>query len=118
MKYINDNFGHDKGNVILINASNLMRRVFQKSTIYRIGGDEFATILEYDDYYDREKLRKNFLEKSAEICSFAKEPWEEIKVSIGIATYDPDVDESVESVLIHADHLMYDNKRQRKKNKK
>ena len=97
LKPINDNYGHDKGNIVLINASNLMRRVFQKSTIYRVGGDEFA------------------VKKSAEICSFAKEPWEKIKVSIGIATYDPDVDETVKSVLIHADHLMYENKRARKK---
>ena len=35
--------------------------------------------------------------------------------SIGIATYDKEIDDSVESVLIHADHLMYDNKRARKK---
>lgn len=117
LKPINDNYGHDKGNAVLINTSNLILRVFQKSTVYRIGGDEFATILEYDDYYEREKLKKTFIEKSKEICSFAKEPWEEIHVSIGMATYDPEVDEDVKSVFIHADHLMYENKRKRKKKK-
>lgn len=118
LKTINDNYGHDKGNAVLINSSNLMRRVFKKSTIYRFGGDEFVTILEYDDYYDRDKLVKYFIEKSAEINSFAKQPWDEIRVSIGMATYDPDIDETVESVFVHADHLMYENKRQRKKKNK
>ena len=118
LKIINDNYGHDKGNIVLINASNLMRRVFTHSTIYRLGGDEFATILENEDYFNHEQLKNTFIKKSEEICSFAKDPWEEIHVSIGVAVYEPDVDGSVKSVLIHADHLMYDNKRQRKKNNK
>lgn len=118
LKNINDNYGHDKGNIVLVNSSNLMRRVFQKSTIYRFGGDEFVAILEYDDYYDRDKLVRYFIEKSAEINSFAKKPWEEIHVSLGMAAYDPDIDETVENVFVHADHLMYENKRQRKKKSK
>ena len=117
LKEINDNYGHDKGNIVLVNSSNLMRRVFKNSVIYRLGGDEFAAILENDDYQHREELRETFIKKSAEICSFAKEPWEEIHASIGVAAYEPDFDGSVKSVIVHADHLMYEDKRQRKKNK-
>ena len=58
------------------------------------------------------------MKRSEEINSFAKEPWDEICVSIGMAIYDADIDESVKSVLTHADHLMYENKRQRKAKKK
>ena len=116
LKIINDHYGHDKGNVYLKNASHLICRVFQNSKVYRLGGDEFAIILEGEDFKKREKLRKYFIEKSAEISAFAKEPWEEIRVSIGIATYDHEVDKSVKDVIVHADHLMYDNKRIRKKN--
>lgn len=117
LKTINDEFGHDKGNVYLRNASHLMCRVFQKSVIYRVGGDEFAIILTDDDFKRRETLKNQFLKKSAEICSFAKEAWEEIRVSVGIATYDPSIDKTVQDVIIHADHLMYANKRDRKKGK-
>ena len=115
LKNINDNYGHDKGNAVLVNSSNLMRRIFKNSKIYRIGGDEFAIILENDDYYHRDELRKAFIKKSAEICSFAKEPWGEIHASIGLATYEPEYDGSVNAVIIRADHLMYANKRERKK---
>ena len=115
LKDINDAYGHEKGDIYLRNSCNLMCRIFQKSTIYRIGGDEFAAILENADYKNRKYLRDHFVKKSAEICQFAKEPWENIKVSIGVAKYDPDIDKTVEDVLKHADHLMYTNKRDRKK---
>ena len=115
LKAINDVHGHDKGNVYLKNSCHLMCRVFSKSVVYRIGGDEFAIILLGEDYEHREKLREQFLEKSADICALSKEDWEQIRVSVGIATYDPNIDSSAEDVMIHADHLMYANKRDRKK---
>lgn len=115
LKAINDQFDHDKGNVYLKNSSHLICRVFQNSLVYRVGGDEFSIVLQGEDFKNREALKKYFIEKSAEICSFAKVPWEEIRVSIGIAEYDPKVDSSVKDVVVHADHLMYENKRERKK---
>ena len=115
LKSINDVHGHDKGNVYLKNSCHLMCRVFEKSVVYRIGGDEFAIILLGEDYIHREKLRRQFIDKSAEICAFAQEDWEKIRVSVGIASYDPNIDTNAEDVMIHADHLMYANKRERKK---
>ena len=115
LKDINDAYGHDKGDVYLRGSSNLISRIFVNSTVYRIGGDEFAIILEGEDYANREKLKNLFFRRSKEICSFAKNPWEKIKVSVGIAVYDSSIDKSAKDVLIHADHLMYSNKRSRKK---
>ncbi|MBQ7624081.1 MAG: diguanylate cyclase, partial [Clostridia bacterium] len=51
---------------------------------------------------------------SAEVCAFAKAPWEQIRVSVGIAAFNPDVDANVENVVHRADRLMYENKRARK----
>ena len=118
LKQINDHYGHDKGNVYLRNSSHLICRVFENSDVYRIGGDEFAVILFDKDYKNRDKLTKHFIEKSAEICSFAKEDWEQIRVSVGVATFDPEIDKTAEDVAVHADHLMYASKRQRKKHTK
>jgi GGDEF domain-containing protein len=61
---------------------------------------------------------KEFFKKSEEVSSFAKEEWEKVNVSLGIAVYDKDIDTFVEDVLIHADHQMYENKRQRKRKRK
>ena len=114
LKQINDKYGHDKGNIYLKNSSILMSRVFKNSVIYRLGGDEFAIILLDQDYKIRNKLKNVFLEKCRDICSLSKEPWEQIKVSVGVATFDPEVDNSVNDVIVHADHLMYESKRARK----
>ena len=115
LKTINDTYGHDKGNIYLKNSCNLIGRIFNKSKIYRIGGDEFVAILQGEDYNNREELKRHFLKKSDEIRSFTKQAWEKISVSVGIAVYDASLDKTIEDVLVHADHLMYTNKRERKK---
>ena len=118
LKKINDEFGHDKGNVYLQNSSNLICRIFQHSEVFRIGGDEFAVILTGEDYEQRRELELAFITMSEDICSFAKEAWEKVRVSIGVAEYDREIDSSVDDVVVHADHLMYQNKRKRKKKTK
>ena len=115
LKSINDSYGHDKGNAYLLASSMLMSNVFAGSIVYRIGGDEFAVILEGENFNARHELRDRFIEKSEEICAFAKEPWEKIRVSIGIAAFDKEVDKTAQDVFVHADHRMYANKRDRKK---
>ena len=114
LKAINDKYGHDKGNVYLKNTSNLISRVYKHSDVYRLGGDEFAVILEGTDYFERDNLDRLFYEMAREICSFAKDEWEEIHVSVGVAAYDEEVDKTPNDVFIHADHLMYENKREKK----
>lgn len=118
LKDVNDIYGHDKGNVYLRNSCHLICRVFEHSVVYRVGGDEFIAILQGEDYKNREKLRKQFQTKSAEICSLSKADYEKVRVSVGIATYDPHVDKTAQDVAVHADHLMYENKRERKKKEK
>lgn len=114
LKVINDTYGHDKGDVYLKNSCHLICRVFQHSPVFRVGGDEFVLVLQNQDLENSEKLKKYFIEKSAEISAFAKEPWEKICVAVGIAKYDPSIDKTVEDVFNRADHLMYKNKHQRK----
>ena len=114
LKVINDTYGHDKGDVYIKNSCHLICRVFAKSPVFRLGGDEFAVILQSEDYLNREKLKNVFIEKSAEICAFAKEPWEKISVAIGLADYNYAEDKDVHNVARRADHLMYEDKHARK----
>jgi len=115
LKDINDAYGHDKGDIYLRSSCRLMCSVFVNSVVYRIGGDEFAVILEGDDYINRNKLKNHFISQTKEIGAFAKHPWEQIKVSIGVADYDPVVDKTTHDVEVHADHMMYEHKRSKKK---
>ena len=115
LKNINDAYGHDKGDIYLRSSCHVICRVFQNSPVYRIGGDEFAVILLDRDYKNRHNLKAAFEQRCAEVYAFAKEPWERICVSIGVASYDPSIDKSFHDVMVRADHEMYQNKRKHKK---
>ncbi len=114
LKKINDVYGHEKGDVYLKTASRLICRVYQHSPVFRIGGDEFAVILQNEDYENRDELDAVFEEKKAEACAAATEEWEKVSVAKGFAVYDPKVDRSVNDTVLRADATMYANKREAK----
>ena len=107
LKTVNDQNGHDKGDEYLKAASRLICRIFSHSPVFRIGGDEFAVILQNDDYQNREELFIQFRKSRAEIC-------EQVNITLGLAVYDPHKDISVIDVARRADQEMYENKRSRK----
>ena len=111
LKTVNDQNGHDKGDIYLKTASRLICRVFQHSPVFRIGGDEFAVILRNDDYRSREQLTADFEKAAAEITAGTGNPWEQVHVSMGITEYDPAQDHSVADTMRRADKVMYANKR-------
>ena len=112
LKGINDEFGHDKGDEYIRATSALICKTYKHSPVFRIGGDEFAVILQNDDYQNREELIEQFEEKKKDIQASAENGWEKVSVSIGMAAYKPEKDYSVEDVVRRADRKMYDNKRQ------
>ena len=63
LKTINDTFGHQIGDDIIIKSVQLIKSVFKNQTIYRIGGDEFATFVDGPDYAIRYKLLEEFNKK-------------------------------------------------------
>ena len=111
LKKINDSHGHDKGDIYIKTASRLICEVFDHSPVFRIGGDEFAVILQNDDFENRDKLVFEFEKRQKEICDEAKCKWEEVRVALGIAVYDPQTDRSVNDTARRADKIMYENKR-------
>ena len=116
LKTINDRYGHDKGDIYIKSASRLICRTFQHSPFFRIGGDEFAVILQNEDYENREELEKEFRANRRKFCASAAEKWEEPHVAVGIAAYDPAIDSAVADTIHRADQIMYENKSAGKKN--
>ena len=45
-KKINDTYGHDSGDAVLVELSNLLNKTFNKYTVARYGGEEFIFIIE------------------------------------------------------------------------
>ncbi|MBO7661740.1 MAG: diguanylate cyclase, partial [Clostridia bacterium] len=46
LKRINDNYGHDKGDIAIQKLCGIVCSAFKHSPVFRIGGDEFAIVLE------------------------------------------------------------------------
>ena len=88
--------------------------MFQHSPVFRIGGDEFAVILQNEDFEAREELVRRFEESRKARCAEAENRWEEVHVAMGVAVYDPLIDHSVIDTVRRADKIMYLNKRERK----
>ena len=117
LKQINDQYGHDKGDLYLKSACATICRVFSHSPVFRIGGDEFAAILRRGEYERRDELIAQFDQCCFDLCAVGKNAWERIRVARGMAVYDPKKDKSVEDVVHRADKLMYENKREQKARK-
>ena len=115
LKQINDEYGHDKGDIYLKETARIICDVFEHSPVFRIGGDEFVAILQNRDYENREALLRLFDEKCSEKREAEMEPWKKVTVSRGLADYDPQKDKLIDDVVRHADRAMYENKRSMKR---
>ena len=118
LKKINDLYGHDKGDTYLKTACRLICRVYQHSPVFRIGGDEFAVILRNDDFDMRDARIQQFERESAVINAENENEWKQVQIAMGIAVYDPQIDQFVVDTVKRADQSMYVNKQERKQGKK
>ena len=114
LKEINDQFGHERGDIYLQTACRLICRVFAHSPVFRVGGDEFCVLAQFADYNTRDELLQYFDREAEARNAKAEHPWERIEVSKGMAVYRPGKDENTEQVFRRADEAMYQEKRRRK----
>ena len=110
LKHINDTYGHERGNLSILAIAKKICTTFAHSPVFRIGGDEFAVILENSDFENRDKLIQQF---EASLKEPAENPWEQITAAIGYVTYHEG--ESMEQFFDRADQNMYQRKQQMKK---
>ncbi len=113
LKVINDTEGHKAGDDYIKASCRLICRIFHHSPVFRIGGDEFAVILQGQDFENREKLISALKKQVEENIRLNEGP----AVASGLAAYRPDEDRSVEDVFRRADSRMYENKTHLKEQK-
>ncbi|MBR0235135.1 MAG: GGDEF domain-containing protein [Clostridia bacterium] len=115
LKYINDTYGHESGNVAITELSSLICGTFKHSSVFRIGGDEFAIILKNEDYANAgalvEKFKALIMEKYNDESA---EPWRRISAAIGLSEFEKDSDADVHEVFRRADKAMYECKQKMK----
>lgn len=106
-KTINDSFGHDTGDALLVQAGARMRSVLREhDTLARQGGDEFAVLLADLSSPDDAIGVANKLLASLKMAYFLKDQDVYSSASVGVAFY-PDDAHTSEALLRYADMAMY-----------
>lgn len=114
LKYINDNFGHDVGDRLIIRASEIFRYFEQyQGLVSRISGDEFAIYLH--DYDHQDPIRKivQTLYDNEYYLTTPDGFRNRIRFSAGVAWYSLDAD-NVTDLLKLSDFAMYEAKSKEK----
>jgi diguanylate cyclase (GGDEF)-like protein len=121
LKYVNDVYGHNEGDVYIQAVADLLSSV-RKAVVSRLGGDEFMVLLKYGDEGGRdvqeifEELRTRLVESSI------KGDDGEVKyarsISFGVMDVDADNRLSTSDILSQADERMYEYKKAHKKERR
>ena len=101
LKAVNDVEGHSAGDILLKNAANALREVFDEDEIFRAGGDEFAVIIS--------GITEEELDEKIEEVRKACEKYRNVIFAIG-GSFEED-SRNVRMALRHADENMYEDKR-------
>ena len=109
-KTINDQYGHNYGDLTLRSIGNAIKEVYSPyGYCYRIGGDEFCVFMK--PKVEARELNKQFIAKLIELQA---EDTRFPLVSIGSAVYRPQNGSSILDAVEEADKNMYEEKRRLK----
>jgi diguanylate cyclase (GGDEF)-like protein len=103
LKKVNDTLGHKAGDQYIQEASRIICRVFKRSPIFRIGGDEFVAVVQGADYECIGELMGKMKDHNTKAARTGG-----IVIACGMAKYEGRL--SVAPVFDRADQNMYRNK--------
>lgn len=110
LKAVNDFLGHAEGDEYLVNCCKMICNYFKKSPVYRIGGDEFLSILTGEDNDCRELILSEMQAYMERLKQEGIPIEKKLSVAVGVSSFDPASDRSFDEVMVRADTLMYQNK--------
>lgn len=114
LKKVNDTYGHEYGDILIQNAASVLKAVWDRKYIYRIGGDEFAVVC---PDIKRETIEKQMQMLEEEIFNFNRSKNNDVlflQMAVGMSAYDYETDKEYMEVFRRADEAMYENKKMKK----
>lgn len=114
LKYINDHFGHEQGDVaIKIIAQSMLHHCPIDAIPVRTGGDEFVIFLPTLKELKPEEVIQEIRQEIHEEAEGRKLPFE-LTISVGCICTDMKTDKSLDDYIREADEVMYLEKEQKK----
>jgi diguanylate cyclase (GGDEF)-like protein len=110
-KQYNDNYGHDKGDIVLKEVANILQLSLRRSTdfAFRIGGEEFGIVVVEDDILSvkmfAQKIRQNI--EDAKIEHKYNSVSDYITASFGISISNKDFGYDLDTIYNRADKALY-----------
>ena len=111
LKRINDEYGHEAGDMYIKGCCHLICEAFKHSPVFRVGGDEFVIILRGQDFTARLQNLQNLRDALDEAYENKdQEPWLRYSASVGMAERVGN-DNTFDAVFKRADQAMYADKK-------
>jgi diguanylate cyclase (GGDEF)-like protein/PAS domain S-box-containing protein len=115
LKIINDELGHQTGDLALIETAKVLKKTFRESDIVsRVGGDEFVVLAQETSETNLESITTRLRENLNAINTNKKKIFE-LSLSMGITRYNPEQPCSIDELVSRADKLMYEEKKQKQR---
>jgi len=109
-KPVNDNFGHQAGDRLLIEvAKRITNCIREEDTVSRQGGDEFAILLNDIESASHYEVTMARIHQALAQPYFIDDVQHNITASSGVTLY-PSDNGDIDTLLRHADHAMYKSK--------
>ena len=115
LKIINDRYGHKEGDhAIILIGKFLKEAVGEQGVAGRIGGDEFACVMEYDGRTTEEEILSSLYHRFEVYNAGSDKPYN-VTVSAGACFLRPEDVMTLKEALMQADEKLYEVKKVRKK---
>ncbi|MBO9489098.1 GGDEF domain-containing protein [Endozoicomonas sp. G2_1] len=112
-KNINDTYGHDVGDKVLVTFANACTRVVRNTDVFgRYGGEEWLLLLPQKTIDITEEIFNRISEELARVSIPNLPAHEKIKFSMGAVQYSAETDNNLGQLIKRADALMYQAKAQ------
>jgi len=108
-KQVNDIHGHQAGDEAIMHLRDLLMEMSRPGdVIARLGGDEFAMWLDGISPAVTENRANRLIEASLAMREFSGDDDHPLGISVGVAMYDPDSEETLDDIIARADAAMYE----------
>lgn len=116
LKQVNDTFGHEMGDELLVTVVNTIKSAIRECDfVIRLGGDEFLIVFDGVDFDGAEKIWNRIITTYEEITLTEGRPYL-ISVSHGIVSRNNTQRTQLDELIKTADERMYEEKRVMKEN--